>query len=324
MAEARFPGVHDLFEFADDRFGRAVLHRIHAHRLSLQPVDVEAANGVEGGLTFAAGAHDDQELSARIRSNGAGTRGEPFEEFRQRRSRHVLQRNDGHAVSRLDVRRTAGAVDRSDAPVVCRRDAIARGVPHHIQIVFVQRVFENEQHVFLGDRPSGRKRDRTLRPRVDHVTNPEDVAEDALGDVGNRSILEIERIAPGRGLDVRRIGGRGRWRGRRGRRPAEKGKGLGLACAAGVDGSGRLWVSRLKIGRAHDVRGVLRLVGALLEVGGVARPQREKEDRRNTIARCDAYRTKMAGHPASIHDGARRMLNGGVRTIKRYGLSRTS
>ena len=232
--------------------------------MSLQPVDVEAANGVEGGLTLAARAHDDQKLSAWIRSNGAGTRGEPFEEFRQRRSRHVLQRNDGHAVSRLDIRRPAGAVDRSDGPFVRGHDAIARSVPRHIQIVCVQRVLENKQHVLLGDRPPGRQRDRPLRPRVDHVANAEDVAKDGLGDIGHRGVVEIEGVTLGRGLDFR--GPRGRRRERCGRRRAEEGEGFGLA-PSGVDGAGRLRESRLKIGRAHDVGRVLRLVGALLEVG---------------------------------------------------------
>ena len=74
----------------------------------------------------------------------------------------------------------------------------------------------------------------------------------------------------------------------------------------------------------HDVGCVLRLVGALLEVrGGVARPERENKGHRNNIAGRDAYRTQIVRHPASIHDGARRMLNGGLKTIKRKGLSRT-
>jgi len=45
-------------------------------------------------------------------------------------------------------------------------------------------------------------------------------------------------------------------------------------------------------------------------------PQGEKEDRRKDIARRDAHTTQMVGHPASVHDGALRMLNGGLGTIK--------
>ena len=63
-------------------------------------------------------------------------------------------------------------------------------------------------------------------------------------------------------------------RGRRGGRPQpKKVKDFGLPAPPGVDRAGRLRVTRLKIGGANSVGRVLRLVRALLEIGGVAGPE---------------------------------------------------
>ena len=94
------------------------------------------------------------------------------------------------------------AIDRADAAVVGRHDFIARSVAHHVEVVGVQRVLEHEQHVLLGDRPPGGESDRALRMWIDDIAYAEDVAEHRFGDVRNRSILEIERVAPSCSLEL--------------------------------------------------------------------------------------------------------------------------
>ena len=69
-------------------------------------------------------------------------------------------------------------VDRSDTALVSGRDTVAGLSPDHDQVICAQCAFEHVQHVLLLDRPTGREADRPLGPRVDHITNTEDVAQD--------------------------------------------------------------------------------------------------------------------------------------------------
>ncbi len=138
----------------------------------------------------------------------------------------------------------------------------------------MQRAFETEQHILLWNRPPGRQGDRALRAWIDDVGDAQHVSEDRFGDVAYGRVVEIERI-PVTGV-LNRVGGRwglGSRSLRGGRAPAEEGEGFRLAVAARVYSAGRLRVTRLKSGRANDVNRVLRLVRALLEIGGVAGPK---------------------------------------------------
>lgn len=55
-AQAGVAGIHDLFQFGDDRLRRAVGDRVDADRLAAHPIDIEAQRGVNRGAPLRAGA----------------------------------------------------------------------------------------------------------------------------------------------------------------------------------------------------------------------------------------------------------------------------
>ena len=136
--------------------GRPVVHRVNTDGLTPEPVDIKIANGVERRLAFRAGAEDKQDLAARVRADSTWPGLEPLEQFNHRLAGDILERNDRQAVSRLGPAIGARAVDRSDRRVGHRENAKADGVPNQQQIIGSQSVFEDEQHVALGDRTPGR------------------------------------------------------------------------------------------------------------------------------------------------------------------------
>ena len=69
MAKPGLAGVHDLFQFGDQRGRRPIVYRIYADGLTPQPIDVKGANSVERRLALAAGAENQQDLAAGVRSD---------------------------------------------------------------------------------------------------------------------------------------------------------------------------------------------------------------------------------------------------------------
>ena len=117
MAKATLARIHKLFEFFDHRGCCAVIYWVDADGFSPKPVDVKAANGVEGGLALGTGADDQQVLPGGVGSNGSRLGGEAFHQLDQSRSRHILNWDNGDAVTGLNIAISAWAVDRSDRSV---------------------------------------------------------------------------------------------------------------------------------------------------------------------------------------------------------------
>ena len=193
MTQSALARVHDFFQFRHHRGGRAIVDGVNADGLSPEPVDVEIANGVDRGLALRSGAQDEQDLAAGICSDRTRLGREALHQLDQRRARHVLDRDDRQAVSGFDSAVGVWAVDRPDRSVGRRKDAIADRVPNQHQIVYPQRVLENEKHVPLCDRTPGRQTYCALRARIDDVAHVENVAQDDFGDRRDRRILEIQR-----------------------------------------------------------------------------------------------------------------------------------
>jgi hypothetical protein len=57
-----------------------------------------------------------------------------------------------------------------------------------------QCAFEHVEDIAFGDGPSRRKREGTLRARIDNVTDAENIAEDNLGDRRDRCVFEAEIV----------------------------------------------------------------------------------------------------------------------------------
>ena len=58
LAETALAGVHDLFQFGDQRLWCAVADWVDADRLAAHPVDIEAHRGFYSGTALGAGALD--------------------------------------------------------------------------------------------------------------------------------------------------------------------------------------------------------------------------------------------------------------------------
>ena len=286
LAEPGLAGVHDLFQFRDDGLGLAVAHGVHAHRLTAHPVDVEAADRVDGGLPLLSRADDQQNPAAGVGADRSRAASESFEQLRDRGAGDILQRNDGEAVAGIGAAGGAGAIGRTCGAIGRRRDAIGRAFMHEHEIVGAQRALQHEEHILFRDRAARRERDRSLRAGIDDIAEAETVAEHSLGDIGHRRVFEIEREAVLRTRRGRRrvglAGGRGRGIGR-----GEEGKALELLRAAIAHRLGETW---LQVRVAHRVGRVGRLVGSFFQRDGRTASERERAGRRSRHAQ--PYRRK--------------------------------
>ncbi len=205
LPDPAFLGLEDLLELGDHRIGRGRLQRIEAHRLVAQPLHVEARDRGERIAPLGDGALDHHQVASRVDADGARTRHEVFQRLSERGRRDVLQRHDRDAVTRLsgphpDRPGPGGLAERHDPDEV----AVAHGLDVH----HAQRGLEHGKHVLAGDRRRRGQRHVALRARIDHVAQPQRVAEHALCDIRDARALEIERDALDRAGGIGRAGGR--------------------------------------------------------------------------------------------------------------------
>lgn len=101
LAQPAVAGIHNFFQFDDNRLGTAILDGIDADGLTAHPIDVEAHHRVDGRAALGAAALYDEQIARRIGANGAGPGGKTVEQLEQRRRGDVLQRDDGDTKARL-------------------------------------------------------------------------------------------------------------------------------------------------------------------------------------------------------------------------------
>src|SRR6185503_10566313 len=71
LAEAAFAGIHDLFEFGDDRLWRTVTDWENADRLAAHKVDVKTHDGFDGGLSLRSSPLNQQQIARGVGANAA-------------------------------------------------------------------------------------------------------------------------------------------------------------------------------------------------------------------------------------------------------------
>ena len=309
LAHAAFAQVHDALEFAHHRLRRRVAHRIDADRLAAHPVGIEAQHGLGGVAPVRPAALDQHEIARGLDAHAARLRGETVEQFAERRGRHVLQRDDRHAVARLAARRgvNAAAADRFGGG----EDDVAALVAHQRRAAQPQGAFEDEQQVALRHRPPRGERNRALHARIDDVADAKDVAEHDLGDTGDRRILEIQLIpvAARRGLRADHAGQVGP-----GARLAEIGRGRHAARAAGRDSARRLRKARQQIDRAHLVEdiGLAALIFIVEDVAGGGDERHQAKQRDEPSAR---YGSKSPLRPTDVTHRPTRIIMRGYSSL---------
>ena len=135
----------------------------------------------------------DQNIAARVGPDHVGLGREVVEQLDQRRRRDIAQRNHGNPVARL--RRLPGRATIEVAAAdgfAGRNETIPGGVADEHDIVDAQRGLERVEHVGFRHRAARGETDGALHARIDGVSEPENIAEDDLGDSGDRSVFEIE------------------------------------------------------------------------------------------------------------------------------------
>ena len=254
LAEPALAGIHDLLELGDERLGRGVAHRIDADRLAAHPIGVEAQHGLDRGAALGAAALDQQQIADRIGADGAGLDGKAVEQLDDGLRRHVLQRDRGDAVAGLRTGIGGDAIDAAAADRFAgRHQPIAGGIARQHHVGGAQRAFEHEQDIVLGDRAARRQADGALHARIDGVADAENVAENDLGDGGDRRVLEIELVALAAAAGRRR-------------RDLDR-----IGAAAAVIARGAQALGRARIGDLGAARKARRQVGAAHPVDRIRR-----------------------------------------------------
>ena len=153
MAQPAFARIDDLFQFADNRLGRAVAHRIDADRLAAHPIRVKAVHGIKGGTSILATPLNDDEVARGIRSHHAGLCREIIEQLGQGLGRDILHWDDGNPVSR--VRAVAG-IQSAAAPHRLRRryETVVTGIAHQRDVAHFERALEHVEEVLFRHRPA--------------------------------------------------------------------------------------------------------------------------------------------------------------------------
>src|SRR5262249_19235481 len=103
LAESAIAGIHNLFQFRNDRLWSRITDRKYAYGLSAHPVDVEAQYGLDRGTTFGAAALNEQHVACGVGTYRPGLRREAVEQLDQRGGGNVTQRNGRHAIARLGM-----------------------------------------------------------------------------------------------------------------------------------------------------------------------------------------------------------------------------